>query len=412
MLPLSFLRGNAALLGFGLLLAFASSFGQTFYVSLFGAQIRAAHGLGHGGFGLIYSTATLLSGLLLINLGRLIDRLDLRVYVAVLFAGLTLAAALLASSRDVALLWLALFGLRLFGQGLLSHAATTTMARYFETGVRGRAVSIAAFGFPLGEALLPSIAVAAVAVLGWRQTWSITAGLVAVGVLPLALWLLRGHGARHGALLERLRDAGEGSGGEAHQWTRREVASDGRFWLVMAAMLAPAFIITGVFFHQVHIVTVKGWSLGWFAATFVVYAFAQVVAVAASGWLLDRFGGRPLAPFYLLPLAAGLAALAGLDSPAAALLFMALGGLTGGAGATLMSVLWVEFYGLRHLGAIRALVFGLMVIASALSPASLGWLIDRGIGVDAIVWGCAAYAAAGSVLLRVVLGGTDLSARR
>ena len=404
MVSLDFLRRNASLLGFGLLLAFSSSFGQTFYVSLFSAEIRAAYGLGHGGFGLVYSTATLLSGLLIINLGRLIDHIDLRLYAALLCAGLAMACGLMATGRMVLLLGLAIFCLRLFGQGLLSHAATTTMARYFDAGVRGRAVSVAAIGFPIGEALLPSVAVAGIAVLGWRQTWGMTALFLAAIVLPLALFLLRGHGARHGALLARLRDAGDDSNASERQWTRREVLADRRFWLAMLAMLGPSFIVTGVFFHQVHIVAVKGWTLSWFAASFVVYALVQVAAVAATGALVDRIGGRRLAPFYLLPLVLGLVLLASLQTPLAAPLFMALSAITSGAGATLMSVLWAELYGVLHLGAIRALVFGFSVIASALSPATLGWLIDAGVSVDAIAWGCAAYAACGCVLVSRALG--------
>ena len=399
----AFVRANARLLGFGVLMAFSSSFGQTFYVSLFGGEIRAAFALDHGGFGLVYSTATLASGLIIVNLGRLIDHVDLRLWSAGLCAGLALAALATGTAGAVVLLGLALFGLRLFGQGLLSHAATTTMARYFAAGLRGRAVSIAALGFPLGEALLPALAVAAIALLGWRTTWLLTAALVAVLVLPLSLWLLRGHGERHAALLAAVPSSYAGGGATSdhgrHQWTRAEVVRDPRFALAMLAMLSPAFVVTGVFFHQVHIVEVKGWAMGWFAGSFVVYALAQVLSTTTAGWLVDRFGGRRLAPFYLLPMAAGVAVLAALETPLAAPLFMALTGATSGVSATLMSVLWAELYGVLHLGAIRALVLGASVIASALSPALLGWLVDAGAGVPALLWGCAVYALAASALL-------------
>ena len=164
-------------------------------------------------------------------------------------------------------------------------------------------------------------------------------------------------------------------------------------------MLAPSFIVTGIFFHQVHIVETRGWELAWFAGSFAVYALVQVLATMAAGWLIDRVGGRRLAPFYLLPLAAGATVLALARTPLAAPAFMLLAGATSGVSATLMSVLWAELYGVLHLGAIRALVQGFSVIASALSPALLGWLVDTGVALSSLLLACAVYAVAGSLLL-------------
>ena len=70
------------LLAFGFLLPFASAFGQTFFIGLFGDHLRAAYGLTNASFGLLYSLATVTSAGLLMWLGRLIDRVDLRHYTA------------------------------------------------------------------------------------------------------------------------------------------------------------------------------------------------------------------------------------------------------------------------------------------------------------------------------------------
>src|SRR3990170_2486731 len=64
-------------IGLGFSLTFLSSFGQTFFISLSGPDIRAAFGLTHGSFGLIYSVATLASGLLMIWVGSVIDRVNI-----------------------------------------------------------------------------------------------------------------------------------------------------------------------------------------------------------------------------------------------------------------------------------------------------------------------------------------------
>ena len=66
-------------------------------------------------------------------------------------------------------------------------------------------------------------------------------------------------------------------------------------------------------------------------------------------------------------------------------------GLGVGLSRVVLSALWAERYGVLHLGAIRALVTALMVIASALSPVMMGWMIDLGLAIDAILWMCVGY---------------------
>src|SRR5690606_33132814 len=73
------------------------------------------------------------------------------------------------------------------GQGMLTHVAMTAMGRWFDQK-RGRAVSIAALGFPASEAALPLIAVWIIEAFGWRMTW--TAAAVALVTVPLPLFLL------------------------------------------------------------------------------------------------------------------------------------------------------------------------------------------------------------------------------
>lgn len=60
--PLTFIQQYAPILRFGFLLTLFSSFGQTFFTALLNTDIRQQLGLSHGGFGTVYSLATLLSG--------------------------------------------------------------------------------------------------------------------------------------------------------------------------------------------------------------------------------------------------------------------------------------------------------------------------------------------------------------
>jgi MFS family permease len=60
--------------------------------------------------------------------------------------------------------------LRQFGQGLTSHSGLTSIARYHAND-RGKAIALAAIGFAIGEALLPLLALFAIAKWGWRDTY-------------------------------------------------------------------------------------------------------------------------------------------------------------------------------------------------------------------------------------------------
>lgn len=404
---LQFLAANPRLLAFGLLMPFASAFGQTFFIGLFGEPLRTAFELSNARFGGLYSLATLTSAGLLMWLGRFMDRVDLRRYTLVV--GLAYGGACLFMAAIPAwapLLFVAFLLLRLTGQGLMSHIGMTAMGRYFEAG-RGRAVSVASLGFPVAEAMFPPVGVAVIAFLGWRTTWGVLAALVAFGIVPLALWLLRGHGER-----ERLHQAGmaarAASGRADGDWRVSQVLRDPRFYLMLPASLLSPFAVTGVFFHQAAIVAAKGWTMDLFAAAFVPFAAASVVGTLITGALIDRLGARRVLPVAIWPIAAGLALLALGNASWIALGFMVLTGLTAGATLTLQGALWAEVYGTAHLGSVRSMVYGLMVVSTAASPVLFGAALDSGVSVEGIATGCVAVAVVASGLaVPVAVGARD-----
>ena len=71
---------NSNLLGFGFLMTFYSSIGQTFLVGVFGPAIQSDFNLSHTTWGTMYMIGTLASGVVLTWSGGLIDRVGLPVY--------------------------------------------------------------------------------------------------------------------------------------------------------------------------------------------------------------------------------------------------------------------------------------------------------------------------------------------
>ena len=390
---LPFLLQNRRFLGFGLSCTLASNFGQTFFIALFGGHIREDFNLGHADFGALFATATLVSAMIILWAGRLIDRVDLRAFAATVFVGLALSAALLAGAQGLVSLGVALVGLRLFGQGLLRHTAVVSQMRYFEAA-RGRAMSVVGLGYPIAEATFPALLIVALAIMTWREAWGWMAIYILCFHLPVAMWLLKGHGERHRALEEKL--AREDT---ARPLSQRTIVTDWRFQLILPASLMGPFMMTGLFFHQLAIADAKGWSLELLAASFPAFAAATVVSSLITGALVDRWGPGRLLPVFVWPLVAGLLVVAFSNHPLSVPLYLALGGLTTGASSVLISAAWAETFGVTHLGKVRSLTSSLTVLSTAVAPVWAGWLLDGGWSITATALGAATIVALTAVLV-------------
>ena len=370
----SFLRDNARWLSACYLLAAFSGYGQTFFIALSAGDLRAEFGLSHGDLGLLYMVATLASAFTLPYVGKSLDHFPVRWIAAVVLAGLALSCLLMARTASVWMIAIAFYGLRLCGQGMMTHTSITAAGRWF-SAQRGRAVSIAMIGFPTAEALFPILFVVLAASYGWRGAWMVSALSLAVIAFPVLMMLL---------MRERTPSATEvaAAKSEGRQWTRKEALADIRFWLVNLGVNTPAFVGTSIFFHQVYLVELRGWSMEVFASAFVVMASGVVCASLVIGPLIDRFSARQLLPFTLIPLALACLVLTTVHAQYAAFVFMALVGISNGFNGTLVGAFWPEAYGTRHMGAIRSVAFAVMVFASAAGPGLVGWLIDLGVPFD------------------------------
>lgn len=375
-----FIRTNLRWLLGGLLLTIFSSFGQTYFIALFGLEIRDTFALSHGEFGGIYMIGTIASAATLVWLGRVVDHFSVSTVAFWVCASLSLACLSMSLVSSVWMLVFVIFALRLFGQGMMSHIAMVAMGRWYATE-RGRAVSITSMGFQIGSGVLPLAVVGLIGLIGWRASWVLAAALIIFVALPAIYLLMKKERIPRGQLPDSVVAAGQ------KQWTHSQVLADPLFWVMITGVLAPAFIGTAVFFHQVHIGEIKEWPRELIAGSIGLAAVTTIVFGLLSGWLIDRFSARQMLPTFLLPLGVGNILLGWMDSPIAILIYMFLHGVSNGISNSLFGALWPEVYGALHLGAVRSLIMAAMVIASALGPGATGWLIDAGVGFDwQLIW--------------------------
>lgn len=402
-MPAADLRTDIRWLSSGFLLTLYSGFGQTYFIALFAGQLKSELAITDGEFGSLYTIGTLASAALLAVAGRLADTVPIRWLGAGVIAGLALTSAGMAAVTSPLMLAFVLFGLRFFGQGMLTHTAMTAMGRWFNRK-RGRAVAIAGLGLPASEGLMPPLAVAAAALIGWRGTWLAAAALLLVIAAPTFAVMLKHE--RHPSL-GPMRSTGAGPGDERHQWTRGEVLRHPLFHALLPGLLAPPFVVTAIFFNQVTLVESKGWTLGWFAAAFPLLAGVHIVMALVAGWLIDRFGARRLAPVYLAALGIAALTLALAREPSSLIAVMILIGSVLGFSAATSGALWAELYGTAHLGAIRSVVTAGVVVATAASPGLVGLLLDAGVPLDRQLLAMAAYCLAAAFWMLLLIPRLD-----
>ena len=388
---LAFMRQNATWLSAGMLMTFSSTFGQTSFIALFGGHIRAEFDLTNGQFGGLYLVGTLASAVLMAVIGKVVDYHSPRKIGVASLVGVTIACIAISISWSLPSLVLAIFLLRFFGQGMMTHVAMTAMGRWFERQ-RGRAVSITSIGQQIGEAILPITVVTMFGYMHWRTTWQIFAVLLVIIAIPSLFILLSSNRQPQGQIIER-------DGPQPRQWNRSEVLRDKLFWLTSMGFLAPPFMGTSVFFHQVYLVETKGWQLAWFASGASLFAVTTIIFSLIMGSLVDRYSAKLILPFFLIPTSIALTILAQFDSPYIIPVVMILFGISGGGFNTLFGALWPELYGVKHLGAIRSLIVALMVLFSALGPGVVGGLIDVGITLETQFQTMALYCITVTVML-------------
>ncbi len=392
MIP-AFIKSNPGLAFFSFIAVFSSGFGQTFFVSVMGGEIRETFDLTHTTYGSIYSLATLLSALFLFRLGGLADSWTLARITFLALTSLAAGCLLIGTASGVVILGLGFVLIRFGGQGYISHLGITTAARYFPAH-KGKAVALAASGIPVAEAMLPAGAVLVMGIMGWRWSWMAGGVVLMVFILPVLLFLSR---KTQAPLLDRELIGKAGSKGA---FTRSAVLGDPGFYLVLPAAVATPFVVTAILFHQVAIAEIQGWSLQVVATAFSFYASGHLGSLILAGPVVDRLGAGRTLPVSLLPMALGLLILAFFQGSWVAMAYLGLVGITQGFASTAAGSVWVERYGVTHLGAIRSMVQSLMVVSTSMAPVMLGLLLDLGAGISLLA----------IMMTGAVLGASALSA--
>jgi predicted MFS family arabinose efflux permease len=371
---------NKKVIIFGFIFTFFSSFGQSFFLGLFNAPIRNELGITHGQFGSIYASATICSSLLLIWVGKKIDEYRILNYSFFVIVLLFFSSLFFSFINSIYFLAIGIFLMRLSGQGLMSHASTTTISRFFEKS-RGKALSTIWFGLSTAEFILPVLMTYFFLIYSWRTVWQ---GIAILIILFLPLVILNTINSIN--LDSREADINPKKKTKIKSWRRRDVIKDYRFYIVSLNMLAMPWLATGIFVYQSFISESKMWAVYTIPKAFMIYSITSIVTLFMSGFLVDKFTGRKLILYMNLPLLLAMFILFKFSHEMSAYVFLGLIGISNGLANILGSSTWAEIYGVKHIGSIKALTTAFMVFSTAFGTAVFGLLIDKDFSIENIAF--------------------------
>ena len=381
---------------FGFIFTFFSSFGQSFFLGLFNAPIRNELGITHGQFGNIYATATICSSVILIWIGKKIDDYRIFYYSFFVIILLFLSSLFFSFINSIYFLAVAIFLMRLSGQGLMSHASTTTISRFFERS-RGKALSTIWLGLSTAEFILPVLITYFFLIYSWRTVWQ---GIAILIILLLPFVII--NTIKSVKLDSReVEINSKNKKIKIKSWRRRDVIKDYRFYIVSLNMLAMPWLATGIFVYQSFISDSKMWAVYTIPKAFMVYSITSIVTLFLSGFLVDKFTGRKLILFMNIPLLLAMFVLFKFNHEFFAYIFLGLVGVSNGLANILGSSTWAEIYGVKYIGSIKALTTAFMVFSTAFGTAVFGFFIDLGFTIENIAFVGGAYIVISLALLLV-----------
>ena len=382
-----FFYQNSRLLLFGIIMSFTSSFGQTFFISLFGPSIQFEYGLSHTSWGTIYLIGTLLSAIILTYSGSLIDHYRLNFYTYFSVIALVFSCFFISIVSGYFFLIFAVFLLRQTGQGLTSHISVTTMARYFSEK-RGIAIAIGSLGMAIGEAILPFVVIILISFIGWRLTYLSSSVFILFFLFPVIVLLLNGYKEKFiekTFIINEDKTCENNNITEFKSFTRAEVLKDFRFYLMVPGLMAPGIILTTLFFHHLNIADSKEWSHLWITGNYFVYSISVSLFAIFIGSLIDKFSAKTLVIYSLVPLIISLFFLILSREAYTVIPYMFFLGLSSGFTYTSHPAIIAELYGTQFLGSIKSLLSALTVFGSAIGPVIFGGLLDLDLTIETIL---------------------------
>ncbi len=383
--------------------------GQTMGVSVFTENLLRDLEINRNHLSLAYLFGTLGSGLLITSAGKMYDRHGARVMA--FFSGVLLGVMLIFLTRvdriaaslhhwsNISIVWatfvllvVGFWGIRFFGQGLLTMVSRNMVMKWF---VKRRGLANAVLGIfsAFGFSLAPKVLNMFIEQLQWKGAWVLMALIVGVAFAIFVLVFYRDNPKDCGCIA----DGGEEVRSKRkrppslpdHDHTLKDAKNTTAFWAFTLGLSISALYISGLTFHILSVFETSGLSnekaLGIFIPTSIIAVVVQFGVSYASDFMKLKYL-LVIFMFGMLITTIGLVILGGIDIAYWMIIFG--NGIVWGLYTVLIGVTWPRFFGLKNLGAISGYSLSWTVSASALGPYLFSLSKDFSDSYDLIAWLC------------------------
>lgn len=349
-----------AVIAAGGVLSVMSAPGQTAGLSVFTDPLIRELGISRTEVSTSYLIGTLLGACVLPLTGRALDRWGVRRMTIIIGIAFAVFLAALSFVAGIVGLTAGFVGVRMAGQGALSLAATTLVARSI-TNRRGLALGIASGIGSGGISLVPVFVETLIAGTDIHIAWRVEAIAVAAVVISIGFLLPRRTAAPKST---RSADAT----GDGPVWTLREAASTGMFWIIAAGLAVSGMLSTALAFHQVAVLGEQGLTAAEAAANFLPQTVTGIAATLITGALSDRVPPKFGVTIAMTTLTGALLLLPVVHPGWPAVLYGLVLGAAGGALRGIEAVAYVRYYGTANIGVIRGVATGTNLASTAFGP--------------------------------------------
>lgn len=365
------------IVGIAMLATFASGPGQSYMFSVFIDPIIADTGMSRTGISSLYAAGTFLSAGMVFFISRLADRRGPRDTLTIIALTFGLACFGMAFASGWIMTAVALAALRGLGQGALPINGTLLIAQWFVRR-RGRAMAIAGLGGALSTAILPPLARLLIDGVGWRASYLVFGLVIWLVVVPVAVLLVRNRPEDvglhpDGADEPTIGDKPAPSGVPV----QRRVLTTRMFWLLVLPISIPGAVDTALIFHQASIFAERGLSPTVAAAAFTPMALAAAAFGFSTGFLIDRYGPRPLYITALLILIIPPILIQFISTMPMAFVYGTLIGAGSGMAMMVSRITWAYYYGRHGLGNVQGSAMMVSIIGSAVGPVIMAFIREQ-----------------------------------
>ena len=361
--------------------------GQTMGLAVFTDSFIEVLGLTRTELSLAYLVGTVGSSLFLARAGRWYDLFGGRTMITIASLVLSLMivyisfvdslSTMLGGSSFISffLIMIGYFGVRFFGQGILTSCSRNVLLLWF-VKKRGLVGGIRNVFVSLGFSIAPLFLAGLISLYGWRESLWILAALGGFGFSLMAFIFIRDNPQSCGMRADGVdSESQEEIQEEAESVKLYLVKRNPIFWIYSLSLSMHALFGTAIVFHIVSIFEEVGKGKAEAFSYFIPAAIFSTTSNLLASWAADKINLKPILIIMLLSFCVGSLGFINLEKDWGFWVLAFGFGVGGGLWGVISNLTFIRFFGPKHLGEISGFSTSLTVFASAIGPAafSLGF---------------------------------------